>query len=75
MIDKLTKTCIDKIICEINKPLNKEKINNIINPLYKNVLNKLLPYILFLFILLIFNLILIIIILIIIIYKNNIVNI
>jgi hypothetical protein len=72
MIDKITKTCIDKIITEINKPLNKDKLDiYLINPLFKNLSNKLLPYILFFYITILFNLILIIIILILIIYYNK----
>ena len=72
MIDKITKTCIDKIITELNKPPNKDKLDiYLINPLLKILSNKLLPYILFFYIIILFNLILIIIILILIIYYNK----
>jgi len=72
MLDKITNTCLEKIILELNKPTNKEKLyNNVVNPLFINLSHKLLPYILFFFILFIFNLILIIVILILIIYNKN----
>jgi hypothetical protein len=73
MIDKITKDFLNKIIIEINKPDNKNNINNkIINPLFLCLLDKIYPYALCLFSIFFFNLILIIIILIILYNKKNI---
>ena len=61
MLDKLTKDCIDKIVIEINKQDNKEKLEKkIIAPILNNFMYKLFPYISLLFIMYSFNIILII---------------
>jgi hypothetical protein len=61
MIDKLTKDLINKIVLELNKKDNKEKLeNDIINPILHNFTCKLFPYISLLFIMYSFNIILII---------------
>jgi hypothetical protein len=61
MIDKLTKNLIDKIIIELNKKDNKEKLERkIISPILSNFTCKLFPYISLLFIMYSFNIILII---------------
>tara|TARA_Y200000002_G_scaffold316731_1_gene275147 strand:+ start:834 stop:1052 length:219 start_codon:yes stop_codon:yes gene_type:complete len=72
MIDKLTKDFIKKIITEINEEDNKTIINKeIILPVWKNFIDKVFPYISFLFVIYIVNLIIIIIILILILNKKN----
>ena len=64
MIEKLTKDCIYKIICEIKKKENKERIEKeIINPVFITFIEKIFPYALILFIIYIINIILVIIIL------------
>ena len=61
MIDKLTKNLIDKIVIELSKEDNKEKLEKkIINPILNNFTCKLFPYISLLFIMYSFNIILII---------------
>lgn len=61
MIDKLTKDLITRIVIELNKKDNKEKLeNDIINPILQNFTSKLFPYISLLFIMYSFNIILII---------------
>ena len=61
MIDKLTKDLIDKMVIELNKKDNKEKLENeIINPILQNFTSKLFPYISLLFIMYSFNILLII---------------
>ena len=72
MIDKLTKDFIDKIIIELNKKENKEKLENkIINPILYNFTCKLFPYISLLFIMYSLNIILIISIIILILYNKK----
>ena len=72
MINKIIKEFINKLIVEINKPDNKKIINDeIMIPLLTDFINKLYPYILFVFTIFILNLILIIIILILIILYNK----
>ena len=72
MIDKLTSDILNKIILQLNKPQNKEKLENkILRPLIYNIYEKLYPYISLLFIMYIINLVLIIIILILIILYNK----
>ena len=72
MIEKLAKDIINKIIIQLNKPDNKERIDNeIIDPLICNISNRLYPYISLMFIMYIINLILIIVILILIIIYNK----
>ena len=74
MIEKLTKDVIDKIIIELNKEDNKEKLETkIINPILSNFTYKLFPYISLLFIMYSFNIILIISIIILIINNNKII--
>ena len=61
MIDKLTKDLLNKIIIELNKEDNKEKLEKkIINPILNNFTCKLFPYMSLLFIMYSFNIILII---------------
>ena len=72
MIEKLTKDFINKIILEINKQENKEKLeSDIINPIFSNFAERIYPYVSLLFIMYSLNLILIIIILILIIIYNK----
>jgi hypothetical protein len=72
MLDKLTKDFINKIIMEINKRENKEKLKNeVINPIFSNFAERIYPYVSLLFIMYSLNLILIIIILILIIMYNK----
>lgn len=72
MINKLTKDFINKIVIEINKTDNKEKLEKeIINPIFSNFAGKIYPYVSLLFIMYTLNLILIIIILILIIIYNK----
>jgi hypothetical protein len=64
MIEKLTKNFINKLIIEINKVENKEKLEKeIINPLFCCFTNRISPYVSLLFCMYILNIILIIIIL------------
>lgn len=72
MIEKLTKDFINKIILEINKQENKEKLeSDIINPIFSNFAERIYPYVSLLFIMYSLNLILIIIILVLIIIYNK----
>jgi hypothetical protein len=74
MIDKITKNLIDKIVIELNKDENKEKLEKkIINPILHNFTSKLFPYISLLFIMYSFNIILIISIIILILNNNKII--
>lgn len=71
MINKLILDSLDKIIIELNKEGNKEKLEmKIINPILNNFTSKLFPYISLLFIMYSFNIILIISIIILIITKS-----
>ena len=70
-MDKFTKDLLDKIICLLNKPENKHKLESeIIGPIICNISDKLHPYISVIFVLFILNLILIIIILILLVLYN-----
>lgn len=61
MMDKLVKDCIEKIVIELNKEDNKEKLQKkIITPILNNFTYKLFPYISLLLIMYSFNIILII---------------
>jgi hypothetical protein len=72
MFEKLTKDFINKIIIEINKKENKEKLENqVINPIFFNFAERIYPYVSLLFIMYSINLILIIIILILIIINKK----
>lgn len=72
MLDKLTKDFINKIIIEINKQENKEKLEKeVINPIFYNFAERIYPYVSLLFIMYSLNLILIIVILILIIIYNK----
>jgi hypothetical protein len=72
MIEKLMKNFIDKVITELNKEDNKEKLDKqIINPILSNFSYKLFPYISLLFIMYSFNIILIISIIILILNNNK----
>jgi hypothetical protein len=72
MFEKLTKDFINKMIIEINKKENKEKLEkDIIGPVMLNFSEKMYPYVSLLFIMYSLNLILIIIILILIIKIKN----
>ena len=72
MLDKLTKDLINKIISEVNKPDNKEKLeNDLINPIFSTFAERIYPYVSLLFIMYSLNLILIIVILILIIIYNK----
>ena len=63
-MEKITKNIIDKIICQLNKKDNKNKINEeILNPIFQKFSNKIYPYVSLLFMMYILNLILVIIIL------------
>jgi hypothetical protein len=74
MIDKITRDLIDKIVIELNKEDNKEKLEEkIINPILHNFTSKLFPYISLLFIMYSFNIILIISIIILILNNNKII--
>jgi hypothetical protein len=71
MFEKITKDLINKIISEINKKENKDRIEKeILGPIIINFSEKIYPYVSLLFIMYSLNLILIIIILILII-KNK----
>lgn len=72
MLEKITKDFINKIIIEINKQENKDKLEkDIINPIFSNFAEKIYPYVSLLFIMYSLNLILIIIILILIVIYNK----
>ena len=72
MLDKITKDFINKIIIEINKEDNKNKLENeILKPILQSFSDKIYPYVSLLFIMYSLNLILIIIILILIILYNK----
>jgi hypothetical protein len=72
MIEKITKDFINKLILEINKHDNKEKLEkDIINPIFSNFTDRIYPYVSLLFIMYSINLILIIIILVLIILYNK----
>jgi hypothetical protein len=72
MFEKLTKDFINKIIIEINKKDNKEKLETqVINPIFFNFAERIYPYVSLLFIMYSINLILIIIILILIIINKK----
>jgi hypothetical protein len=72
MLDKLTKDFINKLIIEINKPDNKEKLEKeVINPVFANFADRIYPYVSLLFIMYSLNLILIIVILILLIVYNK----
>ena len=72
MFEKLTKDFINKIIIEINKKDNKEKLESqVINPIFFNFAERIYPYVSLLFIMYSINLILIIIILILIIINKK----
>lgn len=72
MIEKITKDFINKLILEINKQDNKDKLEkDIINPIFSNFTDRIYPYVSLLFIMYSINLILIIIILVLIILYNK----
>ena len=72
MLDKLTKDFINKLIIEINKPDNKEKLDKeVFNPIFSNFAERIYPYVSLLFIMYSLNLILIIVILVLIIVYNK----
>ena len=72
MLDKLTKDFINKLIVEINKPDNKEKLEKeVINPVFANFADRIYPYVSLLFIMYSLNLILIIVVLILLIIYNK----
>jgi hypothetical protein len=61
MLEKVMKKFIDRVIIELDKEDNKEKLDKqIINPLLSNFSYRLFPYISLLFIMYSFNIILII---------------
>ena len=72
MLEKITKDFINKIIVEIKKDENKNKLENeILKPIFQSFLDKIYPYVSLLFIMYSLNLVLIIIILILIIFYNK----
>jgi hypothetical protein len=72
MLDKITKDFINKIIIEINKQENKEKLEKeLFNPFFANLTDRIYPYVSLLFMMYSLNLILIIVILILIIFYNK----
>lgn len=72
MLDKLTKDFICKLIVEINKQENKDKLEKeVISPIFSNFAERIYPYVSLLFIMYSLNLILIIIILVLIIMYNK----
>lgn len=71
IIQNLTRDLINKIINELNKKDNKEKINNlIIYPFLSDIFSSIQPYLIFIFILYIIIIILIFIILFLLFKKN-----
>lgn len=72
MIDKLTKDFIDKMVIEVKKNENKDKIkNDILNPIFSEFSDKIYPYISILFLMYSLNLVLIIVILFLIIIRKK----
>jgi hypothetical protein len=72
MLEKLTKDFINKIIIEINKQENKEKLEkDVINPIFSNFAERIYPYVSLLFIMYSLNLIIIIVVLILLIMFNR----
>ena len=72
MISKLSKEVLNKCIIELQKDENKKNINiHIIDPLIKNITNRLYPYLITIFIMYILILILAITILIFLIMKKK----
>lgn len=72
MLEKLTKDFISKLIIEMNKEENKERLEKeVMNPLFCSFTNRIYPYVSLLFLMYSINIILIIIILLIL-YKKNI---
>ena len=72
MIDRLTKDFIDKMIIEIKKEDNKNKIKkDILSPILSEFSERIYPYISILFIMYSINLILIIVVLILIVLKKK----
>ena len=72
MIDKLTRDLINKIIIELNKQDNKDKLEKeVFGPILSNFSDRIYPYVSLLFIMYSLNLILIIIILVLIILYNK----
>jgi hypothetical protein len=72
MLEKLTKDFISKLIIEMNKKENRDKLEKeIMDPLFCSVTNRIYPYVSLLFLMYSINIILIIIILLIL-YKKNI---
>jgi hypothetical protein len=72
MIEKLTKDFINKIVLELNKQENKDKLEkDIFNPIMLNFSERIHPYVSLLFIMYSLNLILIIVILVLIILYNK----
>lgn len=71
MIENFTTDILDKIVIEIKKKKNLEKINNnIIEPMIYYLLQKIYPYIIFLVILITIIIFLLIILLVLIKFKN-----
>lgn len=63
-MEKITKSLLDKFICQLNDADNKKKLNEeILNPIFKEFSNKIYPYVSLLFMMYILNLVLVIIIL------------
>ena len=63
-MEKITRNIIDKIICQLNKKDNQDKINEeILNPIFQKFSNRMYPYVSLLFMMYILNLVLVIIIL------------
>jgi hypothetical protein len=72
MFNKIVKDLINKLISEFNKDENKYMVEKeIMNPLIKNFIDRIYPYVSILFIMFSLNLLLIILILILIIYKKK----
>ena len=73
MIEKFTSEIIDKIILEIKKKKNLQKINdNIVEPIIYYLLQKIYPFIIFLVILIVIIIFLLVILLVIIRINKNI---
>lgn len=71
MIEKFTTEIIDKIVIEIKKKNNLEKINdNIVEPMIYYLMKKIYPYIIFLVVLIVIIILLLIFLLVIIKLKN-----